>query len=200
MDRPVLAAQLSTVRDFTKTAPDLAATLQKVRAIGYPAVQLSGVEAMTPAEDRAMLEREAVEVGRRLREEGLSFSYHNHAFEFAHFDGARALDILYDESDPALLQAEIDTYWVQYGGGDPAAWIRKVAGRMPVVHLKDMVIQDNRQVMAEVGAGNLKWPAILEACREAGVEWYAVEQDICQRDPFESLAISYANLREMGLR
>ena len=256
MDRPVLAAQLYTVRDFTKTAPDLAATLQKVRAIGYTAVQLSALGPIPPAEVRAMLEhegltvcnthvsydrlwndlpavieehrlwecrhvaigslpqayrgdgaagyrrfaREAVEVGRRLREAGLSFSYHNHAFEFAHFDGARALDILYDESDPALLQAEIDTYWVQYGGGDPAAWIRKVAGRMPVVHLKDMVIQDNQQVMAEVGAGNLNWPAILEACREAGVEWYAVEQDICQRDPFESLAISYANLRGMGLQ
>ena len=72
---------------------------------------------------------------------------------------------------------------------------------MPVVHLKDMVIQGRReQVMAEVGEGNLNWPAILDACREANVEWYAIEQDICQRDPFESLAISYKNLRAMGLQ
>ena len=73
-------------------------------------------------------------------------------------------------------------------------------GRSPVVHLKDMVIQgDREQVMAEVGEGNLNWPAILDACRVAGAEVYAVEQDICQRDPFESLAISYQNLRAMGL-
>jgi sugar phosphate isomerase/epimerase len=88
---------------------------------------------------------------------------------------------------------------VQHGGGDPAAWIRKVANRMPVVHLKDMVIVDRQPTMAEVGEGNMNWAAILDACRESGVEWYAVEQDITPGDPFESLAISYRNLAEMGL-
>jgi sugar phosphate isomerase/epimerase len=71
--------------------------------------------------------------------------------------------------------------------------------RLPVVHLKDMVIIDGKQVMAEIGEGNLNWPAILKACAASGVEWYAVEQDECQRDPFESLAISYRNLTKMGL-
>ena len=71
--------------------------------------------------------------------------------------------------------------------------------RMPVIHLKDMVIVDREQTMAEVGEGNLNWPAILQACRDAEVEWYAVEQDICRRDPFESLKISYENLKAMGL-
>jgi hypothetical protein len=55
------------------------------------------------------------------------------------------------------------------------------------------------QIMAEVGEGNLNWETILKACETAEVEWYAVEQDICQRDPFESLAISYNNLHAMGL-
>lgn len=73
---------------------------------------------------------------------------------------------------------------------------------MPVVHLKDMVIADNGkhdgvQMIAEVGEGNLSWPAILQACQEAQVEWYAVEQDVCQRDPFESLKISYNNLQSL---
>ena len=77
-------------------------------------------------------------------------------------------------------------------------------GRMPVVHLKDMAISDNRkhdgkQMMVEIGEGNLNCSAILQACQEAEVEWYAIEQDICQRDPFESLKISYENLRAMGL-
>jgi sugar phosphate isomerase/epimerase len=53
--------------------------------------------------------------------------------------------------------------------------------------------------MAEIGEGNLNWPAILQACQEANVEWYAIEQDICQRNPFDSLRISYENLRGMGL-
>lgn len=258
MDRPVLAAQLYTVREFTKTEEGLADTLRKVAAIGYTAVQVSAIGPIPPARVRdlvrehglticnthigydrlwndlpAVIEehrlwecrhvaigslpqpyraagadgyrrfaREANEVGRQLHEAGLTFSYHNHAFEFQRFPGAAAtaLDIIYDETDPRYVQAEIDTYWVQYGGGDPAAWIRRLRDRMPVIHLKDMTIQDNQPVMAEVGEGNLNWPAILDACREANVAWYAVEQDICRRDPFESLAISYRNLTALGLR
>jgi len=143
--------------------------------------------------------QEANAIGRKLCEAGLTFSYHNHSFEFEHFGRHTGLDIIFSETDPRYVQAEIDTYWVQHGGGDPAAWILKMKRRMPVVHLKDMVIQNGVQAMAEIGEGNLNWPAILEACREAGVQWYAVEQDICQRDPFESLAISFNNLKAMGL-
>ena len=52
--------------------------------------------------------------------------------------------------------------------------------------------------MAEVGEGNLNWPAILQACKSSGVEHLLVEQDICYRDPFESLEISRRNLKAMG--
>jgi sugar phosphate isomerase/epimerase len=142
---------------------------------------------------------EAARIGERLYDAGLTFSYHNHSFEFVRFGERTGLDIIYEESDPRYVQAEIDTYWVQHGGGDPTAWIGRMENRMPVVHLKDMVIVDGEQAMAEVGEGNLNWPAILQACQEAGVEWYAVEQDVCRRDPFESLRISYQNLRAMVL-
>src|SRR5690606_11136708 len=80
--------------------------------------------------------QEASAVARRLAEAGLTFSYHNHDFEFERYSGRPGLQILIEESDPAL-GFEIDTYWVQRGGGDPAYWIRKVAGRIPIVHLKD---------------------------------------------------------------
>ena len=146
------------------------------------------------------------EIGEKLAQAGLSFSYHNHSFEFVKFAGRTGLDILFDESDARYFQAELDTYWVQHGGADPAAWIGRLAGRMPVIHLKDMVMLPDEnaprplQEMAEVGEGNMNFAAILQACRGAGVNWYAVEQDICQRDPFESLAISYRNLNALGLR
>ena len=146
---------------------------------------------------------EASRVGEKLAAAGLTFSYHNHSFEFVRYGKRTGLEILYAESDPRFLMAEIDTYWVQHGGADPAAWIRKLKNRMPVVHFKDMVVTADgwnvQQIMAEIGEGNLNWPEIISACREAGVEWYAVEQDTCQRDPFESLKISYENLKAMGL-
>lgn len=143
---------------------------------------------------------EANVIGARLFEAGLTLSYHNHSFEMIHFGKQTGLDLIYAETDPRYLKAELDTYWIQHGGGDPAAWVRKMSGRMPVIHLKDMQMLNGTPAMAEVGEGNLNWPAILTACREGQVEWCAVEQDICLRDPFESLGISFENLAAMGLR
>lgn len=144
--------------------------------------------------------KEASEVGRKLKAGGLSFSYHNHSFELQKFNGRTGLEILVEDSDPAAVNFEIDTYWIQHGGGDPAAWIDKVAGRIPLLHLKDMTVLENGPAMAEVGEGNLNWKRILESAKAAGVEWYIVEQDVCQRDPFESLAMSLKNLQAMGLK
>ena len=151
------------------------------------------------AEGYARFAKEASEVAKRLAEGGLTFSYHNHSFELERFNGRTGLEILYEDSDPKYFNSELDTYWIQHGGGDPAAWIRKLKGRADIVHLKDMAMDGRTQLFAEVGEGNLNWPAILDACKEAGVEWYIVEQDTCQRDPFESLGISLRNLKEMGL-
>lgn len=144
--------------------------------------------------------KEASEVARKLSDAGMTFGYHNHSFELEKFDGRRGLDILFEESDPEVFQFEIDVYWIQHGGADPAAWIRKVKGRGDLVHVKDMEMKGREQLFSEVGEGNLNWPAILDACREAGTRWYIVEQDRCQRDPFDSLAISLKNLTEMGLK
>ena len=253
MPGSVIAAQLYTVRDSTKTPADIAATMKKVAAIGYEAVQLSALGPMEPAELRKVCDgeglkicathigfeqmrdnpqavidmhatygcpyagigglpgvyrnaegfpkfaKEASEVARRLAAGGLKFVYHNHSFELEKFGDRTGLAILYEDSDPSVFLSEIDTYWVQHGGGSPAAWVRKLKGRAPCLHLKDMTNKGGQQLMAEVGEGNLDWPDILAAAREAGTEWYIVEQDTCQRDPFESLAISLRNLKAMGL-
>lgn len=147
-------------------------------------------------------------IGAAFRKEGVTLQYHNHCFEFEIFGrapdgtgGRTGLSILYDNTDSRNLQAEIDTHWVTRGGGDPAWWCRKVAGRMDQVHLKDFAVIENTPVFAEVGEGNLNWSAILEACREAGVKHYIVEQDACPvtEDPFRSLEISLKNLKAMGI-
>ncbi|MEA3345988.1 MAG: sugar phosphate isomerase/epimerase [Chloroflexota bacterium] len=144
---------------------------------------------------------ELAPIAERLAAEGIDLSYHNHNHELARYGQETWLEMLYEQADPKMLKAELDTYWIQAGGGDPASWIRKCAGREPLLHLKDMIVTPGReQRFAEIGEGNLNWPAILKAAAEGGVEWYLVEQDQCyDRDPFESLAISYRNLKEMGL-
>ena len=138
-----------------------------------------------------------------LAAEGMDFSYHNHnqELQLMEGDGRTWLAIVYEDIPPDILKAEIDTYWIQAGGGDPAAWVRKCAGREPLIHLKDMAMAPGReQRFAEIAQGNMNWAAIIDAAEAGGVEHYLVEQDNCYgRSPFESLAISYRNLVEMGL-
>jgi sugar phosphate isomerase/epimerase len=130
---------------------------------------------------------------------GVRIGYHNHSHELVKFGKQTALDILLEGFDKSVW-FEIDTYWITHGGGDPAAWIEKVKGRIPAVHFKDMSINAKReQKMCEVGEGNLNWPRILESCKKAGVEWYLVERDAGDMDPFDSLKVSLDNLKAMGL-
>jgi sugar phosphate isomerase/epimerase len=138
-------------------------------------------------------------VAKKFAGSGLSIGYHNHSHELAHFDAKPALAILWEHLDPSIWM-EVDVYWITHGGGDPAQWISRFARRIPAVHYKDMGIKlDRTQYMAEVGEGNLNWPRIIDACKSAGTEWYLVEQDICYRDPFDSLEISLKNLKAMGV-
>lgn len=130
---------------------------------------------------------------------GLGVCYHNHNFEFARFDGKYGYDILFENGDPRYLKAQIDTYWVQKAGEDPAAYIRRYSGRVPLVHLKDMA-GDEAQSFAEVGNGILDWKDIFSACDEAGTECYIVEQDDWNgKDPVECVRTSFENLKRMGI-
>ena len=146
-------------------------------------------------------------IARTYAGSGLSIGYHNHSHELVrHFleagkttGGEPVLKTLIKKLDPSIFM-EIDTYWITHGGGDPVQWIELCKGRIPCVHLKDMAITGKReQLMAEVGEGNLNFPAIIKACKGAGTKWFIVEQDVCQRDPFESLKISLQNVKALGL-
>ncbi|TVY03005.1 sugar phosphate isomerase/epimerase family protein [Cohnella terricola] len=137
-------------------------------------------------------------IGEICREGNATFVYHNHDWEFERFDGESVLDLLLRETDPQLVKYEIDTYWVRKGGEDPASFIRKLQGRCPLLHIKDME-PGEEQFFAEIGEGILDFPAIAEAAASVGTEWLVVEQDFSRRDPFESLAISYRNLQRMDL-
>ena len=107
------------------------------------------------------------------------------------------MDILYEESAPDTLQAQLDVYWVQHGGVDPVSYIRTWASRCKVLHLKDMLDNEERS-FAEVGEGILDWPAIFAAAAEVGVALGIVEQDTCSGPSLDSARISFENLRKWG--
>lgn len=261
-----IGAQMFTLREHCKTPSDIAKTLEKLKGMGFGAIQASAagfstieakvlkqilddtgmVCAATHFSLDRMRETDAIvqwhqtvncsltaiggfgwndegkpawakfaedynAIARACAAKGLRVGYHNHSHELAPFEDDPAkidpkqtpLNYLVEHLDPSVW-FEVDTYWIAHGGGDPAAWLRKIGtsapGRVDAIHVKDMTITKTREhKMCEVGAGNLNWPAILDAAKQVGVKWYLIERDAGDLDPFESLKISLANLHEMGI-
>jgi len=130
-------------------------------------------------------------LGRHCHERGLTFGFHNHALEFAPAEGKYLLDILLDETDPAFVQSELDTYWAAYAGVDPRVYMAQRTGRIRWVHLKDMTPE---RTFAEVGDGTLDINGIIDAARLAGAQWYIVENDAPTIPSLESARRSIENL------
>ena len=121
-------------------------------------------------------------VGKKCAANGKVFTYHNHNHEFYRWEnGKTTMDMLVEGLDPETTSFVLDTYWVQAGGGDVVSWIEKLAGRIDIIHLKDMRITkpgfDRQQAITEIGAGNMDWDRIISACEKTGVKYYVVEQD-----------------------
>lgn len=131
--------------------------------------------------------------GRRFREEGIDFAYHNHDFEFeVEIDGQIVFDALYERIAPEYLKVEMDIGWVQYSGADPLAYIKKYTGRLPLLHLKDYRSgETGKQIdTVELGRGELPLQAIIDTASAASVEWLIVEQDVCSNPSIEAVATS----------
>lgn len=148
------------------------------------------------AETFPKLVEEIKRVAEVVNAAGMVLQYHNHDFEFEKADGKYLLDRLYEEVSPELLQTQLDTCWVNVGGENPVEYVKKYAGRIPTVHLKDFAgsksenmyaligIDEDKKKDTEgsfefrpVGKGLQNFPAIVAAAEESGAGWVIVEQD-----------------------
>ncbi len=159
--------------------------------------------------------KRADEMALRLKEHDIDLYYHNHHVEFTKYDGEYLLDIIKDTTKH--MGFELDIHWIQRGGENPVDFIKKYAGRIRLLHLKDYRIGEvkipegdftvekfmsafnNIVEFAEVGEGSLPVKECIEAGLEGGSEYFLIEQDATYgRDPFESLKISRDNLIRLG--
>ncbi len=147
-------------------------------------------------------------VGKIMADEGIHLSYHNHAVDFSKINGARILDQIVENTDERYVFFEPDTHWLQAGGGHVISWLKKLRGRMYIVHFKDYAIdpysdhtflESTHKQFAEVGEGNLNWPGIIAECKDQGLEWCSVEQDRVRRPGYEAIELSLQNLRGFGV-
>jgi sugar phosphate isomerase/epimerase len=141
------------------------------------------------------LARQCNEFGRRCRDAGLTFAYHNHDFEFVPLNGTMPFDVLLEETDPALVRFELDLFWIRKGGQDALDYFARHAGRFPLVHVKDSAGPPDER-MVDVGSGIIDWKQIFNAREQAGIRHLFVEHDN-PADPFGSISQSFRYLRDL---
>lgn len=201
------AKGLDMVRDFDKI-------VDYNHRLGVKYIRDSLIPRSCIHSERGFYEAAAVfnEYGKRFLDEGIQLCYHNHHFEFERFGDKTGFEILVENTDPKYLQFEPDVHWIQRAGQNPIDWIRRLAGRESLVHLKDYRIRfpdgdpapdiftrEQCIQFAELGQGNLDIPEIIKVSLACGAEYLPVEQDQTYgKDPFECLKESVAYLKSIG--
>ncbi len=143
--------------------------------------------------------------GAECRKAGLQLCYHNHAFDFQPMGNTTPIEILLNGTSKDTLALEMDMFWVSVAGHDPVEMLKKYAGRVPLMHIKDKARGVPQQysesvpptAFQEAGHGILNIPAILRAASDSGVKHYFVEQDRTPGDPIASLRASYEYLSKL---
>lgn len=138
-----------------------------------------------------------------FKDQGITFGYHSHNFEFARVDGiVPYYDIFLKDLNKKLTTMELDLFWATKAGQDPVEMFKKYPGRFQLFHMKDMYTKEapfyetNTDDFAPVGAGVIDFKRILAERKLAGNKYLIVEQDNAEKkgDPFKAIQTSITNI------
>jgi sugar phosphate isomerase/epimerase len=123
--------------------------------------------------------------GKVLKQNGITFCYHVHGYEFWPHENGTLMDYMITNTDPRYVSFEMDILWTHFGGGDPVALLNKYGDRWKLMHLKDLrkgtekdrtgSTPDENDV--PLGSGELDIPGILKAAKKAGIKHYFIEDE-----------------------
>ncbi|HMF71192.1 MAG TPA: sugar phosphate isomerase/epimerase [Flavitalea sp.] len=123
--------------------------------------------------------------GKVLKEQGITFCYHTHGYEFQPHEGGTLMDYIITNTNPEYVSFEMDIFWVQFGGGDPVALLKKYGPRWKLMHLKDMrkgIKKDLTGLTSgendvPFGTGQIDLPGILKEAKKIGIKHYFFEDE-----------------------
>jgi sugar phosphate isomerase/epimerase len=124
-------------------------------------------------------------MGKALSERGLIFCYHAHGYEFQPYEDGTLLDYIIKNTDPAYVSFEMDIMWIQFGGGDPVALLKKYGKRWKLMHLKDLRKGTSKNLTGgtgpendvPLGQGEVDIPNILKEAKKIGIKHYFIEDE-----------------------
>ena len=185
------------------------AIIDEAKSFGTDKVVITGMYRFDYSDEATV--RELAErlnkAGETLKESGLSLLYHNHNVELLQVKpGLRAYDVLIEDTDPALLGFEFDSYWFTDGGADAKQWMKKLGGRMKLWHVTDRGSRQKGPAMTpilkadsmELGTGNMDLDGLKEIALSNGIEAVVLEshKNWIDKDPVKSLELSAKWLNE----
>lgn len=173
-----------------KTDAELEAEIEMALGVGYKYLVCPG-HPMKTHDDALRFAEILNDTYAKLKPHGLKLGYHNHAHEFVVDGGEILMETVLKNTDPEIF-AEFDVFWVAYAGYDPVRFIKKYAGRQPLMHLKEL--GPDRKANVECGAGILDFEAIIKAGIEAGTRHFIIEQEEYTLDPLASCEVSVRNI------
>jgi len=138
-------------------------------------------------------------VGKVLSENGITFCYHAHGFEFQPYANGTLLDYIITETNPTYVSFEMDIFWVYFGGGDPVALLKKYGNRWKLMHLKDLKKGTKKDLTGGTadsnnvvfGTGALDFPSILKEANKVGIKHFFVEDESGYTKEQVPLSIAY---------
>lgn len=137
------------------------------------------------------------------KKNGLRFAYHNHGYSFNAIDGVLPQDVMMQNTDAALVDFEMDIYWVVTAGADPIAWINKYPSRFTLCHIKDRkkgADAKDTDASTDVGTGAIDFKKILKAASGKGMQYYIVEQERYDNStPLKSVAAGAAYMKKFKM-
>ncbi len=139
--------------------------------------------------------------GEICKKNGIRFAYHNHDYSFKILEGQVPQQVLMDHTDPALVDFEMDIYWVVAAGEDPESWLKKYRSRFRLCHIKDRSKGTNgEKASCVLGTGSINFPKILSTARNQGMHFYIVEQEKYEgTTPLQATAANAAYMKKLKL-
>jgi sugar phosphate isomerase/epimerase len=173
---------------YKKFKEDPESVAQEAKALGLEFAGCAWADHKAPMDEKQARDIVAVfnRAGEVLSKHGLKFFYHCHGFEFQPHGDGTLMDLIIKETNPKHVSFEMDILWVVFPGHDPAKLLAKYPDRWKLIHLKDLKkgvatgsLSGKTDVSNDVvlGTGQMDWPAILAAAKQAGVKYYFIEDE-----------------------
>lgn len=169
----IIASHCDITKDFEKKAAEAAAIGMKYLICPWkgPQKELDAFKKFA---------EEFNQKGEICKKNGIRFAYHNHDYSFVNMNGELGQDVMMKNTDPALVDFELDMYWVVAGGQDIEAWLNKYPGRFRLCHVKDRkkgATATEKDASVVVGTGSIDYAKILKTAKKQGMEYYIIEQE-----------------------